>query len=49
MTGPMIVRHMFFDTMSDDSDKSIMDVFCKRKDFKKPVWKLQERIMYEFN
>jgi hypothetical protein len=31
-----------FDTVPETFDKSIMDVFCKNNDFKKPVWTIKQ-------
>jgi hypothetical protein len=37
-----------FDTTPEEFDKSIMDVFCKRIDSKKPKWVLREVTQYYY-
>lgn len=37
-----------FDKTPEDFDKSIMDVFCKRIDSKKPKWVLREVTQYYY-
>lgn len=37
-----------FDTTPKNFDKSIMDVFCKRRNDKKPEWVLREVTQYYY-
>jgi len=37
-----------FDKTPENFDKSIMDVFCKRRDSKKPEWLLREATLYYY-